>query len=267
MDMIRRMIMELEAKTQRDELDEQKLQLLLRKLEELGENPTEEAAAEAAADVMMTLLQLRAQEQREETEPAEKNEPDCADEVEALTEEENMKSIYSLLLSGPHMSASSRDAAETVRSTLKSMGHKFVDYPKSKGVHFFEGVINMFSKELIVRIYVETIAENIRLEVRYPFLANKDLIYPLCRKLISEGDPHSYGALMYDEANDDLAYRYNFSISQGLHSDDFMMIYLTVTGKAFGSYDAVYQYATGNFSKKEKYEIIARAQTLIDALQ
>ena len=85
----------------------------------------------------------------------------------------------------------------------------------------------------------------------------------LCQKLAAENYQRRYGALQYDASDNELSYRYSFSVKHGLYEDDFRGAFLAVVASAHASYDVVKQYAVGRFRRAERDAITCQAQKLI----
>lgn len=228
-------IARLEADTDRDELNELLLYILYEKQEKLGEEPSEEEAEEAVNQARKELLTCLLGSNRT---------------VEAEQWDENTVSCM-----------------EQVRSVFDGMELQYREYVQQPGVYAFELGINTDGRTLRVKVYLESEPKTCRIDAIYPFQAEPDFAYPLCAKLAQENYPRRYGALQYDPSDQELSYRYSFSIRHGLYEDDFGNVLAAVVSSANASYDAVKQYAIGRFRRPDREEIICKAQKLIVELE
>ena len=236
MNKLQEAIAKLVADTDRSELNERLLQMLLEKQQELGSEISDEEAEEAAGEVFKEHLleALRS----------------VVPHVEDDSDEEEWSEIM-------------EDAMEVVHRVFRKRGWKYRDYTHQKGVKAFELGIRENGKLLHVKVFLESNAKVCRIDAEFPFQAERDFVYPLCEKLMKENYPRRFGALQYDERDGELSYRYSFSIRHGLHEDDFQNLMMAVMASAYASYDVVKQYAVGRFRKAERDAITCKAQKLI----
>lgn len=287
MNKIQKMIIDLEAKTDRDEMDEKRLEILRCKQEELGEDPTEAEITRAVADVLKAFILMIVQKKRDESAAA--AEAVCVDEVDDVDagdaenkesldndvdwleddedDEDDGRAFHLNLDSVLDLSGDTTKEIEQIRSIFREMDLHICDFEIKEGVHAFEGTLYSDRKWLLFRIYVESDPKMVRMDVKYPFFAKKALAPFLCEKLIEETYPRRFGALLYDASDGKLVYQYNLPMSLGLHSDEFLAIFLSLTKSAFDSYDTVFRYAIGDFTKPEKWLLATHAQDLINMLE
>ena len=240
------LISELKAKTDRNELDDKLLEMLLQKQEELGEDPSEEAVDTAVRQVIKDhfLFALRQKFMGSEHSDDEDDDPENEDITEELD-----------------------DKISLVREVFNDMELHFRDYRHQRGVHAFELGIREKGKQLRMKVYLESDPKVCRIDAVYPFTADREFAYPLCEKLLEENYPRRYGALEYDARDGELAYRYSFPITHGLYRDDFRTIFLTVIKSAMTSFDTVKQYAAGRFHKDSREKIVEQVQKLLNELE
>lgn len=224
-------IEKLEANDERSEMDELMLHLLYVKTSELGEDASEEAVEEAltqarAEFVMHILHSKRA--------------------VEEQAWDEDMRENMAL-----------------VRSVFEDMEVRYREYIPQSGVYAFELGLTTDGKKLQLKVYLEEDPRVCRIDAVYPFQADPEFVYPLCVKLATENYSRRYGALQYDASDNELSYRYSFSVKHGLYEDDFRTAFMAVLVSANASYDMVKQHAVGRFRRADREEIICNAQKLI----
>lgn len=245
---IQEFIEKIESKTDRSELDDKLLEMLLQKQEELGDNPSDEEAEEAVHQVIAEhfMFALR-QKFMGGNHPADDEDGDDDSDDNSVTED--MQEEISL-----------------VCAVFKDMHLHFRGYCYQKGVYAFELDIHEDGKRLKMKVYLEADPKVCRIDAVYPFSADYEFAYPLCEKLLEENFPRRYGALQYDDRDGELSYRYSFPITHGLYKDDFLTVFLTVIRSAISSHDVVKQYAVGRFRKNDRQKIIDRAQDLINEM-
>lgn len=244
---IQELIEEIEAKTDRNELDDKLLEMLLQKQDDLGENPSDEEADEAVRQVIAEHFMFALRQKfmgSKHLGDDEDDDPEDDNVTEDMKEEINL-----------------------VREVFKNMDLHFRDYHHQKGVYAFELGIREDGKRLKMKVYLEADPKVCRIDAVYPFTADREFAYPLCEKLLEENYPRRYGALEYDARDGELAYRYSFPIIHGLHEDDFTTIFLTVIKSAMTSFDTVKQYATGRFRKDIRKKIVDQVQKLLNELE
>jgi len=226
-------IAKLEADTDRNELNELLLSMLYAKAEELGEDPSDEEAEEAVNQVRTELLMqiLRCKQ---------------------ATEADNYD-----------WDEDTRDNMVLIRSVFEDMEVRYREYVPQQGVYAFELGLTTDGKKLNMKVYLEEDPKVCRIDAVYPFQAEPEFVYPLCLKLAAENYQRRYGALQYDASDNELSYRYSFSVKHGLYEDDFRGAFLAVVASAHASYDVVKQYAVGRFRRADREEIICKAQKLI----
>lgn len=239
---LRNFIAEIEARSEKDELDEKLLEMLQQKQSELGEDPTEEEADDAICEVIKEHFMLALRQKFMDDKHSNDD-----DEEDDTSEEEC-------------------EAVKTIREVFKDMGLRFRDYRHQKGVHAFELGVREDGKLLRMRVYVEENVNVCRIDALFPFTADRSVAYPLCEKLAEENAPRRFGALQYDARDGELSYRYSFPIGHGLHKDDFRMVFLAVIKSAVDSYDIVKKYAGGRFRNNDRQEIMSRIQELLKEL-
>lgn len=226
-------IEKLEANTDRSEVDEQMLQLLYAKANELGMDPSDEEAEEALtqARVEFVLHYLRSKR---------------ATEAESYDWDEDTREHMAL-----------------IRNVFEDMEVRYREYSPQSGVYAFELGLTTDGKKLNMKVYLEEDPKVCRIDAVYPFQAEPEFVYPLCVKLAAENYNRRYGALQYDASDNELSYRYSFSVKHGLYEDDFRTAFMAVLVSANASYDVVKQYAVGRFRRADREEIICNAQKLI----
>lgn len=233
-------IEEIEARPEKDELDEKLLEMLQQKQSELGEDPTEEEADDAIREVIKEHFMLALRQKFMDD-----NHSNDDDEEDDTSEEES-------------------EAVKTVREVFRDMGFRFRDYRPQQDVHAFELGISEDGKLLRMNVYVEESAHTCRIDALFPFTADRSVVYPLCAKLAEENAPRRFGALQYSSGK--LTYRYCFPITHGLYSDDFRMVFLMAVKSAMSSYAIVKQYAGAHFRSNDRKEIMNRIQELLKEL-
>ena len=280
MNKIQKMIIDLEAKTDRDEMDEKRLEILRCKQEELGENPTEAEVTRAVADVLKTFIMMIVKKKQEPSGcvdaddgktgngiNANYDERPEADDVDRLDDEDD-KQVLHLDLGRPlDLSGDTTVEIDQIRNILHEIGLHFCDFEIKEGVHAFESPLCVDKKWLVVKLYVESDPKMLRMDVTYPFFAKKTLAPFLCEKLIKENYPRRFGALLYDESDGELVYQYNLPMVLGLHKDEFLAVFMALTKGALDSYDTVFRYAQGTFDEREKKILAARATVLANMLE
>lgn len=235
MNKLQEAIRKIKADTDRNELQEKLLQMLLDKEEMLGADITDEEADEAVKDVIKEhlLYALR----KAAAEPGNSEDDGWDEDME--------------------------DNKKVIHRVFREMDLHYWDHVHQKGVHAFELGVSSKGKNLRVKVYLETSPKVCRIDAVFPFVADQDLAYPLCEKLLAESFPRRYGALQYDARDGELSYRYSFPITHGLHEDDFRTVFTAVVASAIASYDVVRQYAVGRFRRAEREKITCQAQKLI----
>lgn len=236
MNKLQEAIAKLEADSDRSELNEKLLQMLLEKQQELGGDISDEEAEAAAGEVFKEHL-LEALKS-------------VVPHVEDDTEEEDW-------------SETMEDATEVVHRVFRKRNWKYHDYIHQTGVRAFELGIRENGKLLRIKVYLEASPKVCRIDALYPFQAEPEFAYPLCEKLLKENFPRRFGALQYDAKDGELSYRYSFSIRHGLYEDDFQNLLMAVMASAYASYDVVKLHAVGRFCKSDRDAIVCRAQKLI----
>lgn len=235
MNKLQEMIATLEADDDRGEMNDRLLEMLRKKQLELGDDVSDEKAEDATAEIVAKLLM--------ET---------LGDGVPDL--EETDEDVWNETM---------QEAVDVVHRVFRRKNWKYRDYTHQKGVKAFELGLREDGKLLHVKVYLEAITKVCRIDVVYPFLAEREFVYPLCEKLAKENYPRRYGALQYDAKDGELSYRYSFPIRHGLHEDDFMTVLMAVMASAHASFDVVKQYAVGRFRRAERDTITCQAQKLI----
>ena len=236
-------IAEIEARPEKDELDEKLLEMLQQKQTELGEDPTEEEADDAIREVIKEHFMLALRQK-------------FMDDNHSHDDDEEDDS-----------SEKTSEAVKTVREVFNDMGLRFRDYRHQKGVHAFELGVREDGKLLRMKVYVEENVNVCRIDALFPFTADRSVAYPLCEKLAEENYPRRFGALQYDARDGELTYRYSFPIGHSLYKDDFRMVFLAVIKTAVDSYDVVKKYASGRFHSNDRQEIMNRIQELLRELE
>lgn len=235
MNKLQEMIATLEADDDRGEMNDRLLEMLRKKQLELGDDVSDEKAEDATAEIVAKLLM--------ET---------LGDGVPDL--EETDEDVWNETM---------QEAVDVVHRVFRRKNWKYRDYTHQKGVKAFELGLREDGKLLHVKVYLEAITKVCRIDAVYPFLAEREFVYPLCEKLAKENYPRRYGALQYDAKDGELSYRYSFPIRHGLHEDDFMTVLMAVMASAHASFDVVKQYAVGRFRRAERDAITCQAQKLI----
>jgi len=226
-------IEKLEAETDHNEVNELLLRMLYAKAEELGEDPSDEEAEEAVNQVRTELLmQILRRKQ-----PAEVDRYDWDEDT--------------------------REHMALIRSVFEDMEVRYREYVPQQGVYAFELGLTTDGKKLNMKVYLEEDPKVCRIDAVYPFQAEPEFVYPLCVKLAAENYNRRYGALQYDASDNELSYRYSFSVKHGLYEDNFRTAFMAVLVSANASYDMVKQYAVGRFRHADREEIICNAQKLI----
>ena len=235
MNKLQEMIATLEADDDRGEMNDRLLEMLRKKQQELGDDVSDEKAEDATAEIVAKLLMEAL--------------GDGVPDLEAADED-----VWNETM---------QEAVDVVHRVFRRKNWKYRDYTHQKGVKAFELGLREDGKLLHVKVYLEAITKVCRIDAVYPFLAEREFVYPLCEKLTKENYPRRYGALQYDAQDGELSYRYSFPIRHGLHEDDFMTILMAIMASAHGSYDVVKQYAVGRFRRAERDAITCQAQKLI----
>ena len=235
MNKLQEMIATLEADDERGEMNDRLLEMLRKKQQELGEDVSDEKAEDATAEIVAKLLMEAL--------------GDGVPDLEAADEDVWTETM--------------QEAVDVVHRVFRRKNWKYRDYTQQKGVKAFELGLRENGKLLHVKVYLEAITKVCRIDVVYPFLAEREFVYPLCEKLAKENYPRRYGALQYDAEDGELSYRYSFPIRHGLHEDDFVNVLMAVMASAHASFDVVKQYAVGRFRRAERDAITCQAQKLI----
>ena len=235
MNKLQEMIATLEADDDRGEMNDRLLEMLRKKQQELGEDVSDEKAEDATAEIVAKLLMEAL--------------GDGVPDLEAADED-----VWNETM---------QEAINMVHRVFHRKNWKYRDYTHQKGVKAFELGLREDGKLLHVKVYLEAITKVCRIDVVYPFLAEREFVYPLCEKLAKENYPRRYGALQYDAKDGELSYRYSFPIRHGLHEDDFMTVLMAIMASAHASFDVVKQYAVGRFRRAERDAITCQAQKLI----
>lgn len=235
MNKLQEMIATLEADDDRGEMNDRLLEMLRKKQQELGDDVSDEKAEDATAEIVAKLLMEA-----------------LGDGVPDL--EEDDEDVWNETM---------QEAVDVVHRVFRRKNWKYRDYTHQKGVKAFELGLREDGKLLHVKVYLEAITKVCRIDAVYPFLAEREFVYPLCEKLAKENYPRRYGALQYDAKDGELSYRYSFPIRHGLHEDDFMTVLMAVMASAHASFDVVKQYAVGRFRRAERDAITCQAQKLI----
>lgn len=280
MNKIRKMIIDLEAKPVRDEMDEKRLEILRCKQEELGENPTEAEVTRAVADVLKTFIMMIVKRKQESdgcvdaddgktgnSINANYDERPEADDVDWLDDEDDKQVLHLDLGRTLDLSGDTTAEIDQIRDIFREIGLHFCDFEIKEGIHVFDGTVCADKKWLVIRLYVESDPKMLRMDVKYPFFAKRTLAPFLCEKLIKENYPRRFGALLYDESDGELVYQYNLPMTLGLHKDEFLAIFMALTKGALDSYDTVFRYALGDFDEREKKILAARATVLANMLE
>lgn len=226
MNKLQEMIAQLEENAGRSDLEDQLLQALKEREQEL-EDATEEQIEEEITQVLMAqLLGAIAADEQE-------NDPDMEDSI------------------------------QVVRKVFQEKGLHFQEYQHQKGVRAFMLNVVGQGKKLQVKVYLEAFPKVCRIDAVYPFVAEEKLLYPLCEKMLQENFPRRFGALQLDTRDNELSYRYSFPITHGLYEDDFRTVLMAVLATADRSFDVVRKFAVGRLSREQRSEIISKAQQLI----
>lgn len=142
-------IEEIKVKTDRNELDDKLLGMLLQKQEELGENPSDEEAEEAVRQVIREHLMFALRQKFMEGKHSEEdNEPENDGTTDNLEDEISL-----------------------VREIFKKMDLHFRDYHHQRGVHAFELGIRENGKQLRMKVYLEADPKVCRVDAVFPFTA------------------------------------------------------------------------------------------------
>lgn len=235
MNKLQEMIATLEADDDRGEMNDRLLEMLRKKQLELGDDVSDEKAEDATAEIVAKLLMETL--------------GDGVPDLETADED-----VWNETM---------QEAIDVVHRVFRRKNWKYRDYTHQKGVKAFELGLREDGKLLHVKVYLEAITKVCRIDAVYPFLAEREFVYPLCEKLTKENYPRRYGALQYDAKDGELSYRYSFPIRHGLHEDDFMTVLMAVMASAHASFDVVKQYAVGRFRRAERDAIACQAQKLI----
>lgn len=235
MNKLQEMIATLEADDDRGVMNDRLLEMLRKKQQELGDDVSDEKAEDATAEIVAKLLMETL--------------GDGVPDLEAADED-----VWNETM---------QEAIDVVHRVFRRKNWKYRDYTHQKGVKAFELGLREDGKLLHVKVYLEAITKVCRIDAVYPFLAEREFVYPLCEKLAKENYPRRYGALQYDAKDGELSYRYSFPIRHGLHEDDFMTVLMAVMASAHASFDVVKQYAVGRFRRAERDAITCQAQKLI----
>lgn len=133
-------------------------------------------------------------------------------------------------------------------------------------VAIFELGFNVDKVALRVRVTIENMPKVCRVDAILPISAEELYAYPLCKAIVKANYPKRYGAFHYDEEDGELSYRYSYPIGHGIHKDEFSSIVRAVIHSAVDDecYPEIKKCATGKFKNKEKNEILARVNDLVD---
>ncbi len=235
MNKLQEMIATLEADDDRGVMNDRLLEMLRKKQQELGDDVSDEKAEDATAEIVAKLLMEAL--------------GDGVPDLDAADED-----VWNETM---------QEAVDVVHRVFRRKNWKYRDYTHQKGVKAFELGLREDGKLLHVKVYLEAITKVCRIDAVYPFLAEREFVYPLCEKLAKENYPRRYGALQYDAKDGELSYRYSFPIRHGLHEDDFMTVLMAIMASAHASFDVVKQYAVGRFRRAEREAITCQAQKLI----
>lgn len=126
-----------------------------------------------------------------------------------------------------------------------------------------------FSKKhisYIVRVALESRPKACRIDVVYPFSAEKIYEYPLCKALAKENFRYRFGAWQYDERDGEVSFRYSYSISHGIYEDDLQNIFGAMLKVVEECYDVILKNCVGKYKRNEKEEILNELNTLADDL-
>ena len=147
------LISELEAKTDRNELDDKLLEMLLQKQEELGADPSDEEVDAAVRQVIKDHLMFALHQKF----MGGKHSVDEDDDPENDDITEDLDTKISL-----------------VREVFNDMELHFRDYRHQKGVHAFELGIREKGKQLRMKVYLESDPKVCRIDAVYPFTADRE---------------------------------------------------------------------------------------------
>ena len=203
----------------RNDLNKKLLEMLLQKQEELGEDPTDEECEAAVCQAFREHLRVNL-EPKWDAHPSNAEEDIEDNKTDALIH---------------------NDIA-LVREVFNDMGLRFKDY-LHKGAHVFSLHVCENGNPLMMKVYLEGTPKLCRMEAIYPFIADRNYVYSLCKTLLHDNYPCQYGTLQYNTLTGKLFYRYSFPMTHGLYEDDFRQIFLAIVKSAMESYDTVRKYA------------------------
>ena len=230
MDFLREMIETLEARMDRDELEEMLLQRLYDKMAELDDGLTDEEAKQ----LIFAEKQMIAQE--------------CYGE-DAFPEGWDPGMLKCM---------------DAIREVLAKLEIGYLErYDDDEGIYVFESRVSIMEKDLQMWVYLENDPKVCKICAVYPFQADPKMIYPLCWEMAKENHKRSFGAVKYDHNNRHLYLEYCFSIEHGLYPDDFERLYLTVLFSAEDSFAGLYCTALGKLTNPMYTEITCQAQKLL----
>ena len=234
---IREMIEKIEEDEDRTEGSERLIALLKARECELGEDISDEIAAEAIKECFSAYLAEKVTH--------------CSDKSE-LSEEEI---------------AHKNRVFAVVKEYFDEERMWYSADSLQKGIECIEMGVRFVGGNLKIKIFVEARPKVCRIDVIYPVNADPEFDYVLCRKIADENYPRRFGALQYDARDGEVSYRYSFPTHQAFSKADFEEVFKLVMSAARGSYKAVRRCCVGLFKPSERHSIIEKAEKMIETIK
>lgn len=217
--------------------DDEVIQALLAKKEEMGEDASDQEVMDAVKSIMLGHLSaLAGGAGNEDEEPTTISEKD----------KEHMET-----------------AKAAVKEFLDDNKWHYSERSHRPDLTAFELGFNIQGCSLRVRIYVETNPKVCRIDAILPISAESTYEYPLCVKIAKENYPKRFGTLKYDSRDGELLYSYSFLTNHGIFQDDLRILFHAVVSSALDCYEAIKKCAVGRFKGKEVNDILQKVNELV----